>query len=116
MKNFEQLGDVLTLTAPSGGVVGGNFYGIGAFLVCASVTAAAGEKFAGKLTGVFSVTKATGQTWSEGEIVYFDDGTGSFTTSAVGNAKAGAAVAAALTGDTTGLVRLDGVSHADFST
>ena len=47
MKNFVQPGDVVELTAPSGGVVSGTVYLIGALVVVATVTAAEGAKFNG---------------------------------------------------------------------
>lgn len=65
-RNFIQPGDVLTLTAPSGGVVSGTAYLIGGLLVVAQNTAAQGVAFEGRTVGVFTLPKATGQTWSEG--------------------------------------------------
>jgi predicted RecA/RadA family phage recombinase len=115
MKNFHQPGDVLTLIAPGGGVVSGNFYQIGGILVCATHDAAAGEEFTGKTTGVYRITKVAGTPWAQGALVYFDASTQSFSTSAVGNVKAGIAVAAADSAATGGLVRLDGVSLDDDS-
>lgn len=61
-KNFVQDGDVLTLIAPAGGVVSGNPYTIGTLAVVALVTAAAGEEFAAKATGVFDLPCETGLT------------------------------------------------------
>lgn len=58
--NFVQDGDVLTLTAPAGGVVSGGLYAIGNLVVVAIVTAAAGQPFAGRTHGVWSVPAAAG--------------------------------------------------------
>ena len=54
-KNYVQDGDVLQLTAPTGGVVSGGIYAIGTLVVVAIADAAAGEKFAAKPNGVWSV-------------------------------------------------------------
>ncbi|WJN60930.1 capsid cement protein [Pseudomonas sp. SO81] len=61
-KNYVQDGDSLTLIAPAGGVVSGNPYVIGTLAVVALVTAAAGEPFAARATGVFRLPCATGLT------------------------------------------------------
>lgn len=112
-KNFIQPGDTLELTAPAGGVVSGNGYVIGSLFVVALTTAAAGELFRGKTTGVFELPKASGATLSEGAAVYFDATDNEVTgTSAAGLYKIGAASAAAAGAAATALVRLDGVSVA----
>jgi predicted RecA/RadA family phage recombinase len=112
MNNYQQPGDVLTLTAPSGGVTSGVPVEIGSWLVVPATTAAVGESFEGQLVGVFrDMPKATGETWSVGEILHWDAGNANFTATAAGNLRAGAAVAAAASGDTTGVVRLDGVAR-----
>lgn len=61
-KNYKQDGNVLTLTAPTGGVVSGGIYAIGALVVVAVATAAAGESFAAHTGGVWSVPAAAGLT------------------------------------------------------
>ena len=71
-KNYVQDGDVLTLTAPTGGVVSGSPYTIGSIACVALVTAAAGLPFAAKATGVFELPCATGLT--EGAAVSLLDG------------------------------------------
>jgi len=110
MKVFVQPGDVLTLTAPAGGVVSGTAYLIGGLVVVAEATAAATEKFPARTAGVYTLAKATGQTWAEGAKLYWDDTAKKFTTTSTSNTFAGHAVAAAATGDTTGQVRLHGAS------
>jgi predicted RecA/RadA family phage recombinase len=75
--NFNQPGDVLTLTAPSGGVVSGVGYVINGLFVVALNTAAQGEQFEGKRSGVFTMAKATHATtkaFAEGEVVFWDNG------------------------------------------
>lgn len=111
MQNFIQPGDVLTLTAPAGGVVSGTAYKIGQLLVVAAITADAAAAFEGKTTGVFTLPKATAQAFAEGALVYWDNTAKKITTTALGNLLVGVAVAAALAADTTGLIRLDGVAR-----
>ena len=73
--NFHSPGDVLTLTAPSGGVVSGTGYVIGSLFVVALGTAAQTLPFEGKRSGVFRMTKAAHATdiaFTEGEAVFWD--------------------------------------------
>ena len=94
-KNFVQGGDVLDLTAPSGGVTSGKGYLIGAIFVIALVTADEGETFAGQTTGVFELdaaTHATTQGIDEAGPVYWDATAGKATKTASGNTLIGAAV------------------------
>lgn len=71
-KNYHQDGDVLDLIAPAGGVVSGGAYRIGTINCVALVTAAAGETFGAKATGVFSLPAAAGLT--QGAAVALDNG------------------------------------------
>lgn len=108
---FVQPGDCITLTAPTGGVVAGLAYLIGNLLVVALATVAQTLPFVGCAEGVHSVVKAGTQAWTEGAIVYWDNTAKNFTTVATANYRAGVAVAAvgAGAGETTGLVRLNGI-------
>jgi predicted RecA/RadA family phage recombinase len=118
LDNFNQPGDVLTLTAPLGGVVSGGVYQIGALVVVAAADALVDEPFEGKARGVFSVPKIGSQAWTEGARVYWDSGAEEFTTTAPGNHLSGVAVEAVGSGvdETTGKVYLDGIARADEST
>lgn len=107
MKNFIKCGDTLTLTAPVGGVVGGTAYLIGAILVVAVASVAAGAQFEGRRVGVFTLPKATGA-WTEGALLYWDDTAKNLTTTSTSNRRIGCAAAAALSGDATGQVLLTG--------
>jgi len=96
-KNFVSSGSVLDLVAPSGGVVAGKAYLIGALLVIALVSAAEGDTFAGQLDGVWELdaaTHATTQAIAEGGPVYWDATAGKATATATGNTLIGAAVEA----------------------
>lgn len=112
MKNYVSEGENVTLVAPSGGVTSGVPVLIGGLLVVPSVTADEGDSFAGATKGIFTVTKVGSQAWAAGDIVYWDDSNDRFTKTASGSYKAGVAVAAVGSGagETTGTVRLDGVS------
>lgn len=118
MDNFLQPGDSVEFTAPSGGVTAGTPVLIGQLLVVPATTASQTNKFVGKTTGVFSVTKVGSQAWTEGAIVYWDAANDRFTTVATGNFRAGVAVEAVASGanDTTGKVRFDGVARATEDT
>lgn len=108
MKNFVGPGDMMNFTAPGGGVTAGVAVLIGGQVVIPAVTAAATVVFAGATTGIFSgLIKTAGSPWAEGQTLYFDSATGGFTTAQSATARrAGIAAAAALSGDTTGTVKL----------
>ncbi len=104
MKNFLSNGDVLTLTAPAGGVVGGVAVKIGSAIVVPVASADAGEKFAGKVTGEYQLAAQNDAAWAEGDLLYFT--AGAFTKVAAGGVKAGYATAAKVLADAFGAVRL----------
>lgn len=105
---FIQTGNVLTLTAPTGGVVAGTPVLIGNLLVVPRVTAAQTLPFDADTEGVHTLPKATGQTWAEGVLLYWDDAAKKITTTSTSNYRIGCAVVAAASGDTTGVVKLTG--------
>lgn len=111
MKTFVQPGEVLPLTAPSGGVVSGTAYLIGSLVVIALVTAAENARFSAMLTGVVEHAKVSAQAWAEGAKIYWDNSAKNFTTTAGGNTLVGVAAAAAANPSATGRVRLDGVAR-----
>ena len=111
MKNFIQPGQVLTLTAPEGGVSSGDGVQVGQLFVVAVADAAAGDPFEGQTVGVFDLPKDDSDAWTEGELVYWD-GTQA-TVTADGNLCIGCAATAAAEEATTGRVRLNGVAQAN---
>src|SRR5512138_1165613 len=115
-KSFIQRGDVMTFTAPGGGVTAGTGVLIGKLLVIPQNTVAAGSQFDGYVNGVQSHAKADTQAWAEGQIVYWDDSAKAFTTVSAGNTRAGVAAAAVGSGAglTTGLVRLNAIGGPKF--
>ena len=111
MDNYVQPGEVIELTAPTGGVVKDVPVLIGALVVIPTVTAAQTVAFSALVVGVATVPKATGTAWTEGAKLYWDVADTEFNTSASGNTLAGVAAAAAASGDATGKIRLDGVAR-----
>lgn len=61
-KNYIQDGNVLTFTAPAGGVASGGLYAVRSLVVVSLHDAAEGEPFAGKPNGVWQVPAAAGLT------------------------------------------------------
>jgi predicted RecA/RadA family phage recombinase len=111
MKTFVQPGEVLPLTAPSGGVVSGKAYLIGSLVIIALVDAAETVRFSAMLTGVVEHTKVSAQEWAEGVKIYWDNSAKLFTTTSGGNTLVGVAAAFAANPTATGRVRLDGVAR-----
>ncbi len=106
MNNFKQQGDTLVLTAPYA-VASGAGALIGAIFGIAAIAIANGVKGPFKTNGVFALPKAAGAV-TEGAIVYWDNTAKNVTTTASGNTKIGAAVAAQASGDATVTVKLNG--------
>ena len=109
MNNFSKPGDVVTMTAPGGGVVAGAVVRIGTTVGIATNTVAAGLPFELALKGVFLVPKIAGVAWAEGALLYHDSAANNFgTVVSATTMRAGSAAVAALSGDTTGFIRLTG--------
>jgi predicted RecA/RadA family phage recombinase len=110
-QKYVQSGDVIEFTAPGGGVVVDVPLLISSLVVIPMTTAAAGARFNGAVKGVFVQPKTAGAAWVEGQVLYFDSATSSFTTAQSATARrAAAAVVAALSADVTGTVRLENIS------
>lgn len=107
MKNYVQDGDTLTLTAPYAVTSGGGAL-VGAMFGVAVGDAANGALVALRTTGVFSLAKTTGAAWTVGQKIYWDNTAKECAGTATGNTLVGVATAAAASGDTTGIVRLNG--------
>ncbi|HET7500648.1 MAG TPA: DUF2190 family protein [Kofleriaceae bacterium] len=112
MKNFLQCGDSLEFTAPAGGVTSGAPVLISSLLVVAKANAAAGERFVGETSGVFSLPKPAGAAWAEGQLLYWDSaaaaGANLVTAPSATARRVGCAAAVAAAADTTGAVLLTG--------
>jgi predicted RecA/RadA family phage recombinase len=111
MRNFIKPGEVVTRTAPVGGVVAGNAYLIGSLLVIATGDAAAADPFEGQTVGVFSLPK-DGVALAEGQRVFWDDTAKEIVdVDAAGvNKLVGCCDKAALVGDATAEIRLNGIA------
>ena len=109
MRNFIQSGNVITLTAPTGGVASGEGFLVGSLFGVAAYSAAEGAEVEASLVGVYELPKASGAI-TVGAKAYFDTTAKNVTTTATGNKLIGAAVGAAATGDATVRVRLDGTA------
>jgi predicted RecA/RadA family phage recombinase len=108
MKNRIQRGEALDLAAPYDVLSGGGFK-VGDIIAIASMDAVSGVVVSGSVEGVFDVTKegaGSGQAWAVGDKVYWDDTNKRFTKTSTSNTLAGYAVAAALTADVVGRLRL----------
>ena len=114
MQNYVKPGNVMTFTAPSGGVVSGTPYLIGSLLVVAQASAAEGAEFEGLVEGVVTMPKTDSQAWTEGQKIYWDAGNSCCTNVATAGQLVGVAAAAVAvtTGLVTGQVRLNGVAPA----
>lgn len=107
MKNFIQSGNVITFTAPTGGITSGSGLLAGSLFGVASTDAAQGTPVECSMTGVFELPKAADDV-EFGEALYWDDTEKEVTVTALDNTLIGAAVAAAAAGVATVRVRLNG--------
>jgi predicted RecA/RadA family phage recombinase len=112
VKNFIQPGDVVTVAAPSGGIVSGQGVLTGALFGVAATTQAEGVDVEIATHGVFDLDKMANTTFTVGAVVYWDTATKTATSSVStggGDARVGVALAAAGSSDSTVRCRLDGV-------
>jgi len=108
MKNFVHAGTTLKIPAPTGGAVSGGFYKTGALAGVFVFSAAEGEDVTIQTGRMFTLPKATGQAWTLGAKVYWDGS--ECTTTASGNSLVGFATVAAVSGATSGTVKLTAVN------
>ena len=107
MKNFVQMGDTLTLTAPyavasGAGALVGSIFGV------ATGTVASGGEGEFKTTGVFDLAKTSALAISVGDKVYWDNTNKEVNKTASGNTLVGVATTAAANPSATVNVRLNG--------
>lgn len=105
MKNFVQNGDNLTLTAPVA-LASGAAALIGSIFGVASADAANGAPVVLVTRGVFTLPKATGEAWTEGVKLYWDNTNRRLTTTSAGNTLVAVATAAAASAATSGNAKL----------
>lgn len=108
MNNKVTDGMTWTTTAPYA-LASGDGCLVGSRFGVAKGSAASGATVVLELSGVFTLTKTTGQAWTAGAKIYWDNTNRRCTTTATGNTLIGWAAAPAASADTTGLVGLGGV-------
>lgn len=85
MKNFVQPGHALAVVAPSGGLVSGQAVLIGNLFGVAAYSALAGASAEIVVTGVFTLPKASGVTFTAGAKAYWDNAAFDITSVSSGN-------------------------------
>ncbi len=111
MRNFQQRGDSITVIA-SRAVAAGEGLLVGQLFGIAKAAAASGAAVEVERTGVFNpVTKATGQVWAQGVLIYWDNIAFAFTTTSASNRLVGVTAATAISGAVLGSVVLDGAAR-----
>ncbi|ATC25205.1 DUF2190 family protein [Caulobacter vibrioides] len=106
MKTMLSSGDRVNVTTPAGGLTSGLGALIGAMFGVAMNTTVQGDPNVLVREGEFTQPKATGEAWTQGQLLYWDNTNKRFTTTASGNTKAAVASAAQLAAATTGDVIL----------
>ncbi|MBX6321994.1 MAG: DUF2190 family protein [Rhodospirillaceae bacterium] len=112
MKTFIQNGDVITVTAPTGGVSSGDGVIVGSLFGVAAFTAAEGENVEIATTGVYELPKDPTAVIAAGAQVAWDTSAKQIDLPDTGFYPVGIAIEAAGNGITTVRVRLDGVATA----
>lgn len=107
MKGYIQDGDTLPLVAPydvaaGGGALVGAIFGV----AIAAVLSGKGGQF--RRRGVMDIAKATGEAWTQGVKVYWDNTNKRLTTTSSANTLVGAAAQAQASGDTVGRALITG--------
>lgn len=112
MKNYNQNGDMITITAPVGGVTSGQSILVGSLFGVVAATAAEGEAAEIATTGVFDLPKDAATVIDPGDRVAWDDTAKEIAQPGVGLYPVGVATEAAGNGTATVKVRLDGIATA----
>ena len=107
--NYKHPGKTMPFAAPYDRTSGQGAL-IGAMFGVALGTYASGAAGQFATEGVWTLTKATGEAWTAGALIYWDDTNKRCTTTSTSNRRIGCAAAAAGSSDTTGDVRLSGVA------
>ncbi len=111
MKNYLAKGDTIEFTAAAD-VTSGEGVLLGSLFGVATGDVANGERGTMKLTGIFDLPKAASQSWSPGDLIYWDAGNSVCTKTASTHKRIGAAVTSVAGGanDIIGRVRLNGAA------
>lgn len=112
-KNFVQVGDIIEVTAPSGGCTSGVGYAIGASLFgVALADAASGSPVNIGVSGVWALPKVTTVQYLAGARLWWDDSAKTVTATTTGNINIGVVQKTAATTATTINVLLKSVPGA----
>lgn len=112
MKNFIQTGDLIEVTAPSGGITSGQGMVHGNLFGVAATDAAEGEAVNIATRGVYELAKRTTATFTAGTVVSYDMPNRRCDAPGSGFYPIGVATESAGNGATVVRVRLDGTSTA----
>ncbi len=112
MKNFIQRGDVITVTAPTGGVTSGQDVLVGNLFGVVAMTAAEGESVEIATLGVYELPKLVSAVIAAGARVAWDNTAKQVVLPGTGVVPIGIATIAAGNGVATVRVRLDGIGTA----
>lgn len=110
MKNALFSGENPTVTAPEA-VTAGRLLQVGALIGVAQADAAISTDVVIVRRGIFELGKTTGQAWTQGQLLYWDNTTKLVTSTVGSNKMIGVAYAAAASGDAVGQVLLDGTAR-----
>jgi predicted RecA/RadA family phage recombinase len=110
MKNFIQRGDMITVTAPMGGVTSGQGVLVGNLFGVAATTVAEGESVEIATVGVYELPKLVSAVIAAGDKVSWDDTAKQVNLPGSGRYRIGIAIEAAGNGVESVRVRLDRVA------
>lgn len=103
--NYIQPGKTLTLIAPYDVAAGGGML-VGAIFAVAAAAALSGAPVEGVTEDVWALTKNSGEAWTQGAKIYWDNTNKRCTTTASGNTLIGVCTQAAASADVIGRVKL----------
>jgi predicted RecA/RadA family phage recombinase len=110
MKNFIQRGDMITVTAPTGGVTSGQGVLVGNLFGVVATTVAEGKSVEIATVGVYELPKLVSAVIAAGERVAWDDIAKQVVVPGTGMVPIGVATLAAGNGVATVRVKLDGIA------
>jgi predicted RecA/RadA family phage recombinase len=110
MKNFIQRGDMITVTAPTGGVTSGQGVLVGNLFGVAATTVAEGESVEVATVGVYELPKLVSAVIAAGARVAWDDTAKQVVLPGTGMVPIGIATLAAGNGIGAVRIRLDGIA------
>jgi predicted RecA/RadA family phage recombinase len=106
-RNFVQLGETLTLTAPRA-LASGDGFMVGGIFAVALAAATIGKPVEARRVGVWDLAKAAGAAWTPGQKLYWDNTAFNVTATVGTNALIGAAAQAAASAAVIGRILLTG--------